>query len=425
MNAVQETPTTSHPSFFFWSAIPGISVALNFYNYFWLDGIFTLAFLIGLYKCFSQNSAAFSDEFYFKKSPFNFLILTFLISGILGYIFSSPLGPDQTGEIFGVRWILGFYAFYFVGRQFRRHHGSIFLSQSFILLSVSVIFCGFIWLTFKKYDGAITRMQGAYQNPNHFGLTMVLLWAFIAGTICFIDKKDKGITALLLLILLLTSVCTFLSYSRSSWLGAFCAAILCVFFRRNKTAYALFGVSIVAFMGLFLSGALGLKDRILYSFDVSNANAQETRFMAWDAAWNIFLDHPVFGVGFSENARIFPEYYRKLGFPLTSLVGNSHNQYLEILSGAGLVGLIGYLGIFAIGLNFFRRKLSQAETLLERQLALGSAALIAALLASSFTDTPFRLHETRNLLMILLGFSFGFLNLSNEKTQLTRDPLGN
>ncbi len=107
---------------------------------------------------------------------------------------------------------------------------------------------------------------------------------------------------------------------------------------------------------------------------------------------------------------MYPEYYAKAGYGPEYIVGHAHNQFLEVMTGAGLLGLIGYLGVFISGFIFFHRRFKEVTETHKKQIALGALLAIVALFFTSMTDAPFRLHEVRNYVLMLLGFSFGFLN---------------
>ncbi|MGZ3769116.1 MAG: O-antigen ligase family protein [Bdellovibrio sp.] len=414
----RQTTILSFRSHYFWSLILSFCAALNLINFYWLDIFFVLIFLAGSWQVVRNRATSFTTEFNFKLNIFNILVLIFLSSGILGYILSSPMGKEQWNDIVGLRWVLGFYAFYYLGRQFRIHKNKLSIFSFFPLITLLYILTKHWIFAGGKLANPNVRLQGFYQNPNHFALAVALLWAFIVG-LTVIKDKSKANFVLNLLTSVVIAISLIATYSRSAWAGAgfaFIAALYCV--KSRKLYYVGSGLAVTTAL-ILLSNSFGLKDRLLYSFDMSSTSAQNLRTTVWKVAWQIFIDHPFFGVGFAENARLFPEYYAKLGFSSNDIVGNTHNQYLEILSGAGIFGLIAYLGIFVVALRYLQRKFKSADTIQGKQISLGAILTIVALIISSITDTPFRLHEARNYLMILLGFSFGYLDLEKKTSVFT------
>jgi probable O-glycosylation ligase (exosortase A-associated) len=69
--------------------------------------------------------------------------------------------------------------------------------------------------------------------------------------------------------------------------------------------------------------------------------AEEVRITLWKAAWKMFRDNPITGVGYTRFRDYAPRY-------LDRDVGTGylvHNQYLELLAEMGLPGLLAYLGV--------------------------------------------------------------------------------
>jgi O-antigen ligase len=58
------------------------------------------------------------------------------------------------------------------------------------------------------------------------------------------------------------------------------------------------------------------------------------RFYAWQAAWHVFLDHPIFGVGFL-GFRLISVHYNTLGLSLFT----AESIFLEAATGMGVIGL--------------------------------------------------------------------------------------
>ncbi len=102
---------------------------------------------------------------------------------------------------------------------------------------------------------------------------------------------------------------------------------------------ALAGYNIFAFIGDEISNAFLLND------DLRGMDSGATgRSDLWAAAYNIWLTHPIFGIGFKGHTRFMPDNML------------AHNAFLGLLADNGLVGLLGYL-LIAVGavLNVIKR----------------------------------------------------------------------
>lgn len=401
------------------------SLALNLANYYYLDIVVTFLFICGIFSVLGLKGYKQKlDYFFFKPHIFNFLVLMFLASGIIGYVVSSPMGADQKNDILGLRWVLGFYAFYFAGKKAAEKNQLPTLNFYILILPIVFIIKNHWLQTAFKFFDPVVRLQGYYENPNHFALTLVLLWAYLIGQFAFPNASPDGKKTFdslaLRVVLFLLSAFLIATYSRTAWIAALASFFVATFYVKDKRFRTSSVAVAVAVSGTLLLAvnAFQIRDRLFYMFDFSATSAQNLRFLVWKVAWNIFSDHPFFGVGFSENARMFPAYYQKLGLSPDLVVGNSHNQYLEILSGSGIFGFFAYMGIFISGLTYFHNFLKRTESPSLKRTALSSILVIVALMVSSLTDTPFRLHECRNYLIVLLGYSFGFLNNFNYKNEI-------
>ena len=108
------------------------------------------------------------------------------------------------------------------------------------------------------------------------------------------------------------------------------------------------------------------------------------------AAINIFLDHPVLGVGPGQTQMYTSKYGDEDG--LTRLKGNrqAHNMYLAILADTGVIGLASFLPIFIVslvGLMKIRRLYSETRPELVG-IAVGFTLALVAFLSSSIFLSP-------------------------------------
>lgn len=207
------------------------------------------------------------------------------------------------------------------------------------------------------------------------------------------------------------------SWGRGAWLGFGGAAATMVFFapRRRWQGAALIGVGMLLAGGLWLAGMLpaavqarinsmsgdfvGLQD--VRDTPLSDANfATVERLAHWQAAAGMASEHLWTGVGLGNYEVAYPD-YALLRWP--HALGHAHNDYLNILAEAGLVGLTGYLLGWAWIVRGTWRSLRQRDPLL-RGLALGLLGTWAHLAIHSLVDKL-----TVNNLFLHLGVMLGLL----------------
>jgi O-antigen ligase len=155
-----------------------------------------------------------------------------------------------------------------------------------------------------------------------------------------------------------------------------------------------FAMVLAVFVGVLYFGGEGALSRMLGT--VNSADPTTGRAHFWSGALQIIRDHPWLGTGLGSFGSAYTRYDTSNG---QYRLEQAHNDYLQILSDAGVVG--GLLGLVFVVLLFraaFRRM--QSHDRFRRGVALGALAGCAGVLVHSFFD--FTLHTTANALLFLL-----------------------
>jgi len=104
-------------------------------------------------------------------------------------------------------------------------------------------------------------------------------------------------------------------------------------------------MSIIALLILvfFLIKSILVKDN-LFSFFLTRVDPYSSskiqRIYIWISAWKMFLDHPIFGVGFSAFSKMYP-YYR-LPQAIKENMSFAHNLPLNLLAETGILGFLSF-----------------------------------------------------------------------------------
>jgi O-antigen ligase len=155
-----------------------------------------------------------------------------------------------------------------------------------------------------------------------------------------------------------------------------------------------FALVLAVFVGVLYFGGEGALSRMLGT--VNSADPTTGRAHFWSGALQIIRDHPWLGTGLGSFGSAYTRYDTSNG---AYRLEQAHNDYLQIVSDAGLVG--GLLGLAFVVLLFraaFRGM--QSHDRFRRGVALGALAGCAGALVHSFFD--FTLHTTANALLFLL-----------------------
>jgi O-antigen ligase len=161
---------------------------------------------------------------------------------------------------------------------------------------------------------------------------------------------------------------------------------------------AVAAIALAIVVGVIWIGAEAVINRAAQSIDAP-APSQMSFFgrnWVWRDTWAMFASNPVLGVGLGAYETVYPIYTHSNGY---LLVQYAHNDYLQLLSDAGIVG--GIAGVWFLVLLFraIARGTRSPDPLMSG-LALGCGGGIFSILVHSLFD--FNLQIPSNCLLFLL-----------------------
>ena len=172
--------------------------------------------------------------------------------------------------------------------------------------------------------------------------------------------------------------------------------------RRNKLFLKVTLALVLGFGGLW--AALHWQ-----SFGRSQASVQQ-RLFTYQVAWEMVKDHPLFGIGLGQLGIQIPRYQAKPWAPADypnhpyTYTEHVHNEFLQFWVEGGLVGLLLFFGVltaFAWTLSrFLKNSESKSE---EKELLIGVAGSVVALLVQSLSNFPLQVAPTAVLFGFLLA----------------------
>ncbi len=211
-------------------------------------------------------------------------------------------------------------------------------------------------------------VRGFFTTGNSAGCFAILglftAAAWLAPTITrFAKDKKQNIKSLLTIgsACLLLAAAVIITKSKGALASAIAAAILFALYLKYRPVILkhkkkIFTAAIV----LIAASAAAI---ILYGLKhhrLPGGNSMLVRWQYWTAAFNIWLDYPIFGTGGGNFAAVYPAY--KIPAALET-VKDPHNIILSFLSQYGLLGTVGFFTAIAIPLFkiFFRNNATQHE----------------------------------------------------------------
>lgn len=198
-----------------------------------------------------------------------------------------------------------------------------------------------------------------------------------------------------------------LTYTRGAWIAAFISVITMGFLWRLRNGFIVIVACISLATGLYMF-VPSIKKRIDFTAKIADPEKAKTsydleRVVLWKTNILIFKDHPLFGAGYGQNKFLLHEYYEKQGLPKDQFIGHAHNQYLHLLAGTGVLGLILYVSlllIFAV-LTLKAYLLTPKVQSLQRGLALGALGGQIFFAVGGLTESNFEHAKVRFAIMVM------------------------
>jgi O-antigen ligase len=227
----------------------------------------------------------------------------------------------------------------------------VLLASSFIPLSVGLyqIVSGTATVA-----GGFLRVNGTFVWASGYARFLVMMIILAAMLFLYIESKWWKIAGLIYLALMGIALVT--TNSRGSWLALAVALLVIAFLRQRKLLPMLL---LLGFGLVVMFPAIGER----FSDLSTNQNTFITRRLGWEAALASYQNLPVSGLFFGAGWG----YLYEFGLSSIGLFGTPiHNDYVRLLVETGAIGLIVYLGIYAImAYHAFRNLTNTSDKYLE------------------------------------------------------------
>jgi O-antigen ligase len=262
----------------------------------------------------------------------------------------------------------------------------------------------------------VQRAGGLHVGPLHIGaehrVSSTLFTMTLAGILCQLIPFGAAVVmsprvararAWIAIALVMMFAALLLTMTRGAWIAVFAGLVtVCVLLRSRVLAIT----TVAALAALLLFSHVYRHDQgrtlAVSSFATSEADRNVgTRLVLWDMAWQMFLDHPVFGVGMGDYSI---EAERRLGERNVRTTVDSHNIYLQILATRGIVGFLPFLAYFAVLIaGLWKAGARTPAGSLDRHYALGALGATAAVLVGALTENNLDDAEILAAFMFLVG----------------------
>ena len=227
----------------------------------------------------------------------------------------------------------------------------------------------------------VSPYHGLFKATGTFNMSLTFAYTMGISTLMLVGRS-------LWLPAMAGAVSLAVSLARGAWMGMIPALFALLFYKFGKKVLLHF----IATIGALLVGASfmpGIQERLMTFSNITADTSVTTRFSLWKSYWQIFLDHPIFGVGLFNGKLYLEPYYEKfqIGYRLYS---HAHNNWLYMLAGTGLVGTLLFLAwnvfIWKTAIQLLRTKDFQDKAIVVSILAVQIFWQLGGLTECNFTD---------------------------------------
>lgn len=187
------------------------------------------------------------------------------------------------------------------------------------------------------------RVNSTFLHPNVLGGYLVFALPFFVSLMFLVWRKRRyWLWLLLLMALAVNGACLFLTGSRAAWIAAGCIAliygVLGVLDKRTALVLVMTGLMIMLVVFLFAPPEF-VRKRMT---GLHAREAAKARIYTYTLAVDLFMNHPVFGLGVGMEGEVIVENNIRQRWVAVE------NAFLTYLVSHGLIGLIAFLLIFFV-----------------------------------------------------------------------------
>ena len=235
-------------------------------------------------------------------------------------------------------------------------------------------------------------------------LMLMIPFAFFSG---YSKKYKIFLFATILTVLFSTAV----SGTRAFFIAVPFAILIQILLSKNKKYFVVVVISIMAISVLAYKTNDFIQEKAAHTFSNIEKFGDPYRYNLWRAHLLIFKDHPVTGLGYyvATDAKFLEPYYKKLKTVKKETyrgLTHAHNNYIDILSGTGLIGFICFM-LFLIMLikhTLRSRKIATQKNLeYEQLLSIGLMGAIVSIMTNMLMDTSLQMIKVCYPFIFIVG----------------------
>lgn len=327
-----------------------------------------------------------------KDNSYIIPFLLFWFATLCSVIFGNQ-ESDKIGGIFAIWGLLYFFsAYYLVSTStIRLIFASLLLGG--VILSISIFYDYFI-LNLPR-PGGFLKMYLSSAN--------ILVIIAITSLSIIVTGYEKGKYALLYGIsILLLIFAVILTGSRMSLLSFIATASLIFIFKFKVKGliYSIILLILVSIISIFSD--IGDRFAEILTGLTNIETSHGWRFVLWKAAFQLFKDYPIFGIGDGAFEPLVLQIVPKSIFA----TGHAHNGFIHLLVTYGIVGFITFCYFYG------KITIDLLKNIYSNKYAFIGFFVIVSFFIESLTESVFFDGETKMITMFILGIVLGAIKKS-------------
>jgi len=356
----------------------------------------------------------------------SFILLIYFIFLVINVIAASQLSPALS-ELIDVaqNLVLASIVLYIVqdSKSLRNAIWAIIIAGAF-MASISVLqrvtgnysnnFWGFGGWEFSGYVGR-PRMTGPYETPNPYAQVLVVIFILALDRLWHEAKLNHrmwaGFAAIVCVMALI------FTDSRGGFANLVVTVLVFFIFNRPTipSLFVTLLIGAIVFRYLppnFSARILTLTELNPFQFNAEQIADESFRGRTSEnlAAWRMFLDHPILGVGLNNYATYYQDYSRDIGLDNRREARDPASLYLQLLADQGLVGTVVFLAIIYTVFSGLARAFSGFKAIERMDEMYITAALFSALAGYMFMSL-YRNNAYTNVFWVLIGICMSALQV--------------
>jgi len=269
------------------------------------------------------------------------------------------------------------------------------------------------------------RLTGPFANPNAYAQVMIVIVPLALDRLW--HERDKFLRILAGWAVIVSVLSIALTYSRNGFLTLVFTLGFLVMMTRPSVAPLIITVALgIGLLNFLPASYLDRIGSLLQFSSVSSEQISDGSFRGRvsenTAAWMMFRDNPIFGIGLNNFPVYYQDYSRQIGLDVRRETREPASFYLELLSEGGLVGT----SLFLYMVIWVFKGLIRAKTQLESLRMFQEMHIVTALIVGLGGYMFFYISKNSaysNVFWVLIGLALSITQVVAMSPSTGRDPV--